>query len=215
MTDWFMSNRAGQPTKDEVVSAYRRDQILTAAHGVFASKGFRQATVGDIADAAGIAKGTLYLYFKSKDDIYWAAMNRGLDGLHALTTAALERVDHPREKLRAFIETKVRFFDADRDFFSIYFAEFGNVSPSHVPAQKPFLRRYMEQVELLDRTLQEAAAAGLVRTSVLTGLGYSVMALTASVIARRLRGWSQRSLDEDVTAAVDLLWKGVAESSHA
>ena len=73
-----MAQKAPQPTKDEVVSAYRRDQILTAAHAVFASRGFRQATVGDIADAAGIAKGTLYLYFKSKDDIYWAAMNRGL-----------------------------------------------------------------------------------------------------------------------------------------
>jgi AcrR family transcriptional regulator len=210
-----MAQKAPQPTKDEVVSAYRRDQILTAAHAVFASRGFRQATVGDIADAAGIAKGTLYLYFKSKDDIYWAAMNRGLDGLQALTTAALERVTHPREKLRAFIETKVRFFDADRDFFSIYFAEFGNVSPHHLPAQQPFLRRYMEQVDLLDRTLQEAAGAGLVRESALNGLGYSVMAVTASVIARRLRGWSRNSLEEDVTTAVDLLWKGLAESSHA
>jgi hypothetical protein len=41
------------------------------------------------------------------------------------------------------------------------------------------------------------------------------MALTASVIARRLRGWSRNSLEEDVTTAVDLLWKGLAEPSHA
>jgi len=203
------------PSKDEVVTAFRRDQILSAAHAVFASRGFKDSTVGDIADAAGIAKGTLYLYFKSKDEIYWAALNRGLDELHALTRAALEQAAHPRDKLHAFIETKVRFFDEDREFFSIYFAEFGNVSPHHVPAQKPFLRRYMEQVELLDRTLQEAASAGMVRASVLEGLGFSVLALTASVIARRLRGWSQGSLAEDVNTAVDLLWKGLAESSHA
>jgi AcrR family transcriptional regulator len=202
-------------SKDEVVTAFRRDQILTAAHGVFATRGFKESTVGDIADAAGIAKGTLYLYFKSKDEIYWAALNRGLDELHALTRAALDRAAHPREKLQAFIETKVRFFDEDREFFSIYFAEFGNVSPHHVPAQKQFLRRYMEQVELLDRTLQQAASAGTVRASVLNGLGFSVLALTASVIARRLRGWSHGSLEEDVNAAVDLLWKGLAESSHA
>jgi AcrR family transcriptional regulator len=203
------------PSKDEVVTAFRRDQILSAAHGVFASRGFKTSTVGDIAEAAGIAKGTLYLYFKSKDEIYWAALNRGLDELHALTNAALERASHPREKLRAFIETKVRFFDEDREFFSIYFAEFGNVSPHHVPAQKAFVRRYMEQVELLDRTLHEAAAAGMVRASVLNGLGFSVLALTASVVARRLRGWSQSSLGEDVEAAVDLLWKGLAEGTHA
>jgi AcrR family transcriptional regulator len=209
-----MAQRAPQPSKDDVVSAFRRDQILTAAHAVFASRGFKESTVGDIADAAGIAKGTLYLYFKSKDEIYWAALDRGLDGLHALTTAALARGDGPREKLRAFIETKVRFFDEDREFFSIYFAEFGNVSPHHVPAQKPFLDRYMEQVAMLDLMLQQSATAGLVRASVLNGLGYSIMALTASVIARRLRGWSHSSLEQDVTSAVDLLWKGLAESSH-
>ena len=203
------------PSKDDVVSAFRRDQILAAAHGVFASRGFKEATVGDIADAAGIAKGTLYLYFKSKDEIYWAALHRGLDELHALTRTALERAAGPRDKLHAFIDTKVRFFDADREFFSIYFAEFGNVSPHHLPAQQPFLQRYMEQVALLDATLQQAAAAGIVRASVLNGLGYSILALTASVIARRLRGWSHSSIEEDVNAAVDLLWKGLAESRHA
>jgi hypothetical protein len=109
----------------------------------------------------------------------------------------------------------VSAYRGDRDFFSIYFAEFGNVSPHHLPAQRPFLRRYMDQVELIDRTLQQAAEAGLVRKSALNGLGYSVMVLTASVIARRLRGWSRSSLDDDVTTAVDLLWKGLAESSHA
>jgi len=202
-------------SKDDVVTAFRRDQILTAAHGVFASRGFKDATVCDIAEAAGIAKGTLYLYFKSKEDIYWAALNRGLDELHALTRAAIEQAAGPREKLFAFVDVKVRFFDADREFFSIYFAEFGNLAPHHVPAQKPFLRRYMEQVELLDRTLQAAAAAGTVRASVLNGLGFSVLALTASVIARRLRGWSHSSLEQDVNAAVELLWKGLAESSHA
>src|SRR5215204_4393978 len=47
-------------SKDEVVTAFRRDQILSAAHAVFASRGFKDSTVGDIADAAGIAKGTLW-----------------------------------------------------------------------------------------------------------------------------------------------------------
>jgi AcrR family transcriptional regulator len=204
-----------QRSKDDVVTAFRRDQILAAAHGVVASRGIKEATVGHIADAAGIAKGTLYLYFKSKDEIYWAALHRGLDELHALTTAALERAAGPRDKLHAFIDTKVRFFDADREFFSIYFAEFGNVSPHHLPAQQPFVQRYMEQVALLDAALQQASAAGLVRASVLNGLGYSILALTASVIARRLRGWSHSSIEDDVSAAVDLLWKGLAESSHA
>ena len=133
-------------------------------------------------------------------------------------TIMSQRMVEPSELVRSssdlWLITKVRFFDADREFFSIYFAEFGNVSPHHLPAQQPFLQRYMEQVALLDATLQQAAAAGIVRASVLNGLGYSVLALTASVIARRLRGWSHSSIEDDVNAAVDLLWKGLAES-HA
>ena len=69
-------------TKTDVVSEFRRDEILDAAHRVFASQGFRDATVDHIAEAAGVAKGTVYLYFKSKDDLYWAALHRGLDRLH-------------------------------------------------------------------------------------------------------------------------------------
>jgi AcrR family transcriptional regulator len=206
--------RHKRPTKDEVVSAFRRDQILSAAHAVFASRGYREATVGDIADAAGIAKGTLYLYFKSKDSIYWAALHRGLDQLHALTRSAMERAVDPHAKLLAFVDTKVRFFDEDREFFSIYFAEFGNVVPQHVPAQKAFLRRYLAQAAMLDDAFGAAAAAGLVRRSPVNGLGFSVLAITHSVISRRLRGWSDNTLEEDVRLAVDLLWNGLAEPAH-
>ena len=135
-----MAQKAPQPTKDEVVSAYRRDQILTAAHTVFASRGFRQATVGDIADAAGIAKGTLLPLLQVK--------GRHLLGGDESRPRRPAGADHGQPwnastiRARSFarsIETKVRFFDADRDFFSIYFAEFGNVSPHHLPAQQPFL----------------------------------------------------------------------------
>jgi AcrR family transcriptional regulator len=207
--------RHKRPTKDDVVSAFRRDQILSAAHGVFAGRGYREATVGDIAEAAGIAKGTLYLYFKSKDAIYWAALHRGLDQLHALTRTAIDRAVHPRDKLLAFVDTKVRFFDEDREFFSIYFAEFGNVVPQHVPAQKAFLRRYLAQAAMLDDAFAAAAEAGLVRPSQTEGLGFAVLAITHSVISRRLRGWSKNTLEQDVRVAVDLLWNGLAEPAHA
>jgi AcrR family transcriptional regulator len=202
-------------TKDEVVSEFRRGQILDAAHAVFAGKGFREATVCDIAEAAGVAKGTVYLYFKSKDEMYWAALERGLDQLHAQTKAALDQADTVEQTLRAFVGTKVRFFDAHREFFRIYFAEFGKTTPHHVRAQKEFERRYLEQVALLDAALQKGARAGAIRRSVLNGAGFSVFAITHSVVTRRVRGWSRGPLDADVEAVIDLLWRGLATDTHA
>ncbi|HVB38785.1 MAG TPA: helix-turn-helix domain-containing protein, partial [Vicinamibacterales bacterium] len=59
-------------TKQDVLSEFRCAEILTAARGVFARKGYQAATMDDIAGAAGVGKGTLYLYYRSKRDIYLA-----------------------------------------------------------------------------------------------------------------------------------------------
>lgn len=77
----------------------RLDEVLQAAMVVLARAGFQQARMEDIAQEAGLAKGTLYLYFKTKDDLIAAILRRIFSGeLHALH--ALEASDAPaRERL--------------------------------------------------------------------------------------------------------------------
>jgi len=58
------------------VSEERKHQILNAAEEVFTQKGFDEARMDDIADGTGLSKGTLYLYFKSKDDLIIAILDR-------------------------------------------------------------------------------------------------------------------------------------------
>jgi AcrR family transcriptional regulator len=58
------------------VSEERKNQIITAAEGVFTEKGFDAARMDDIAEETGLSKGTLYLYFKSKDDLIIAILDR-------------------------------------------------------------------------------------------------------------------------------------------
>jgi AcrR family transcriptional regulator len=70
-------------TKKEVVTEFRTAGILEAARKVFAKKGFSDATVDDIANAAGVAKGTIYLYYKSKRDVYFAALKFGLEQMYS------------------------------------------------------------------------------------------------------------------------------------
>jgi AcrR family transcriptional regulator len=62
------------------VTDERRSQILTAAEGVFTKKGFDEARMDDIAEKTGLSKGTLYLYFKSKDDLVMAILDRVFQG---------------------------------------------------------------------------------------------------------------------------------------
>ena len=64
-------------TKREVLADFRRAELVDAASAVFARKGFAGASVDEIAKMAGVAKGTVYLYYPSKHDIYWAALESG------------------------------------------------------------------------------------------------------------------------------------------
>ena len=80
----------------------KRSLITEAAIDVFAEKGFRQARVSDIAKKAGVADGTIYLYFKNKEDILLSIFEEKMDILLAGLGATLEGVDDPAERIRRF-----------------------------------------------------------------------------------------------------------------
>jgi AcrR family transcriptional regulator len=86
------------------VSAERKTQILDTAAVVFAQHGFHQARIDDIVKASGLSKGAIYWYFKSKDDIIFALVQRVFDQeMHALH-ALLDQPGTVRERLMSYIE---------------------------------------------------------------------------------------------------------------
>jgi TetR/AcrR family fatty acid metabolism transcriptional regulator len=83
--------------------ADKRSIITDAAVEVFAQKGFHQARVSDIARRAGVADGTIYLYFKNKEDLLLSIFEEKMDELLAGLGRALEGVDDPEERIRRFV----------------------------------------------------------------------------------------------------------------
>lgn len=80
----------------------KRSLITEAAVHVFAEKGFHQARVSDIARRAGVADGTIYLYFKNKEDLLLSIFEEKMEGMLAQLGEALEGVDDPLERIRRF-----------------------------------------------------------------------------------------------------------------
>src|ERR687885_229885 len=80
--------------------ADKREAILRAATQVFARNGYFNSKVADIAKAAGVADGTVYLYFKSKEEILHSIFDRSMDEAIAEGRKQLARITDPREKLR-------------------------------------------------------------------------------------------------------------------
>ncbi|HEY3381981.1 MAG TPA: TetR/AcrR family transcriptional regulator [Vicinamibacterales bacterium] len=198
-------------TKKDVVTEFRTAAILQAAGHVFAERGFDQATIAAIAEAAGVGKGTVYLYYRSKREVYWAALSRSFLELHAETRRAVDAAQGVEDKVRAFIDTKVRYFEAHRDFFRIYFSEFGRSVARHAQFQRQMDDLFLEQVRTLEAVLQQGVRHKVVRPLRLDAAAFGVFDITRGVITQRLRGWSRASVDDDIAFAFDFAWKGLGQ----
>ncbi|MGE5182646.1 MAG: TetR/AcrR family transcriptional regulator [Acidobacteriota bacterium] len=82
--------------------ADKRERILSAAERIFARHGFFAAKVSDVAKEAGVADGTIYLYFKSKDDLLISLFERRMHQVNEALRAAIESKP-PKEQLAAFV----------------------------------------------------------------------------------------------------------------
>jgi TetR/AcrR family fatty acid metabolism transcriptional regulator len=78
----------------------KRTRIVDAAIEVFAAKGFHSARISDIARLAGVADGTIYLYFRNKEDLLLSIFEEKMELLIVELKSALEGVEEPRERLR-------------------------------------------------------------------------------------------------------------------
>jgi len=126
-----------QAAKERVRQARQeayRDLILEAAQRVFAEKGYAEAKVADIAQAAGVATGTVYGIFPGKEDLYRAIHRENLDEL-AHRYAAIPVRSSVQETLLARSETSTRFLTSRPDYLRIYLreAERWGFDPSQLP----------------------------------------------------------------------------------
>src|SRR5690242_7309200 len=112
------TGRSGSGKRKEATLQRRRD-ILAAARTVFARQGYADTVVEDIARQAGIGKGTIYLYFPSKEQIYLAALLEDSQRLDGETRTALAAATSWHEKLRAYMSVRLRYFDEHQDFVRI------------------------------------------------------------------------------------------------
>jgi AcrR family transcriptional regulator len=90
------------------VSDQRKDQILNAAEQVFTKKGLDQTRMDDIAEETGLSKGTLYLYFKSKDDLIIAILERIFQGVFKQLYARKNNQFSATEAISQFTEEAIR-----------------------------------------------------------------------------------------------------------
>jgi len=176
----------------------RRDEIMAAAKEVFARKGFHETTIADIAKEAGLAYGSVYWYFDSKDELFHALMAVEESALRNHVAAALAALGVPAENvgqeapLRAAVEATLEYFESDKATVKLLLGDryaLGERFEKHLGG---IYERFIDDIESFIVAAQER---GEVVAAPPRMVAYTLAALVGQLAHRRL------STDDDVTAA--------------
>jgi AcrR family transcriptional regulator len=110
-------------TKKEIVTAFRTQEILAAARRLLDQRGPEAMTMEEIAAAAGVAKGTLYLYFQSKDELIQAMITQVGENILRDVESSLQTQGTPAEKLIRMVAVLLEYLNRERLLFPIYARE--------------------------------------------------------------------------------------------
>jgi len=193
-------------TKQQIVSEFRRAEIIDAARSVFARRGFARSIMDEIAQEAGIAKGTVYIYFKSKTEIYRAVFDHDMKALKKSTLDRIDGASSLRDKINAFTLVRLENAEARKEFFRIMDAEQGNLSITR-SQYRNWLR---EPVIHLAAAIEDAVRHGEIRPVPAEKVAWSIADMTRGTIQRRLLGQSDSSLSEESEYLSSFVWAAIA-----
>jgi len=203
-----LAGSSSRRTKADVVAEFRRREILDAARARFAGQGVSETTVEHIAKAAHVAKGTVYLYYGSKDEILRQLLVEDLDELRDSALAAIQAKGNLESRLRGYIAVVLAFFDKRRDFIDHCQIE---LTPEVRRKVRTVLSQcYTDQVDAWHAVLERAVAEGTVVAASIDGAASNIVSLARGLALHRLAGWPAGPIDPIATRAGRLLWKGLA-----
>jgi len=146
----------------------RRAAIISAAEELFFTKGIANTTMDEIAEKVELSKGAIYLYFKSKEELFAAIAQRGLSIVHELFMTALTRGNNGLERLQAIGKEFYRFHLEYPNYFSaIFYHEFhAAVLHKENAIASELWEKAEELMEVTTRVIQEGIDDGSIRADV-------------------------------------------------
>jgi AcrR family transcriptional regulator len=173
----------------------RRDEIMAAAKKVFACNGFHATTISQIAKEAGLAYGSVYWYFDSKDELFHALMSAEGDALRTHIAGALaasgQRPEKNWEPLRVTVQAVLEFFEADKAVTKLLLRDASALGDQFEKHLGSIYERFIDDIE---KHMIVAQQLGTVISAPPRMLAFSLAALIGQLAHHRL------TTDDGVTA---------------
>ncbi|MFH1945948.1 MAG: TetR/AcrR family transcriptional regulator [Acidobacteriota bacterium] len=146
----------------------RKNSIIDAAEQVFFANGVDAATMDELAEKSELSKGTLYLYFKSKEDIYLAITERALNVLTTLFQEAFAKESTGMEKIRAIGFAYFRFSQDYPDYFKsmTYFDAYPGIFDEKTPSARECAQRGDDVMKIVTQAVARGIQDGSIRSDI-------------------------------------------------
>jgi TetR/AcrR family fatty acid metabolism transcriptional regulator len=199
------------PTEGEAINDKTKNdkyhRILEAAVTVFAASGFHESTISQIARAAGVADGTIYLYFKNKDDILVHFFNYKTRQVFALFREEVDQAQSAVEKLRNLIRRHLDEFQKDRHMAVLYQAE---THRTNRLAEDQIREMHKMYLDLVAEIVEQGQVEGSIRRDLYVGLVKRyIIGGVDEVINTWLHSDGQYDLTTMADPLVDLFIRGI------
>ena len=184
----------------------KRDAILRAAIDTFAERGYFNAQVADVARAAGVAAGTVYLYFKSKDDLLVSIFERSMrEGLTDSRAVVADLADPP-ERLRRLARGHLARLGNDRNLAIVFQVELRQSTKFMERFSSTLLRDYLG---LIREAIADGQREGLFRADIKpTSAAKMIFGALDEMATNWILSRRRYSLEADADEVVDLFING-------
>jgi AcrR family transcriptional regulator len=187
----------------------RRAEILRAAEKLFAEKGFHGTTMLDLAKLSEFSVGTLYNFFKTKEEVYYTLLIEKLDLFHSKLGTEINQHPPGLVQILALIEASVKFFQENQDFFRIFIQERSTVELSvGAAAGKELRKRYLVYIDLVAKVMTKAIKKGDIQKFNPVEIAYSLVGMLNSLCTYWTLNSELKEFVSKVPFIYDLFLKG-------
>jgi len=192
-----------------------RKEILLAAERVFAAKGFFPSTMSEIAQEAQFGTGTLYKYFKSKQDLYFTLIDEKTAEINGPIRAELSKKESAIERIERILHIQFEFVERNRDFFRIYVSERSGFEWTvKDDLGKAIHEKMVAYIRLLAQVMQQGVKDGTLRPYHPLDLAHALVGIVNSFVFEWLIAPRPYSLLSKVDTVFDIFLRGAQRTER-
>jgi len=186
-----------------------REEILLAAEKVFADKGFFTTKMTDIANKAEFGTGTLYKYFKSKEDLYFTLIDEKMEEFNQLVKAVFSQKTTSIKKIEKVLRLLSEFIERNRDFFRIYISEMNRFEWTiKDDLGKAIYKKMVAYIKILSEVLKQGVKEGEFKSMSPLDLAHALVGIVNSLVFEWLISSKPYSLNSKVDNILEIFLRG-------